>query len=240
MCHGFDGGGVRDACAFLVRVRGQNGRLDPQRRSPRDHQFGTVGAGRACGARAGCLGVARRERAVDVGDDARGLHAAGVRAGGAALARAVWSAQCREERLSARPKGFRRRSRRLLECARDDGSGAGAAGDRRVERLSGAGGRAARASGRRAAPREHGERQRQRTPAHVAGGGARYPRARADRERTRDRRRAPPPRRARRSARRRNPLPEHEDQRGQGRSPGRRGSFARRTRCRDAGTIVGC
>src|SRR5437660_12628143 len=32
-----------------------------------------------------------------------------------------------------RHEGFRRRSRRLLERARDDGSGAGAAGDRRVE-----------------------------------------------------------------------------------------------------------
>src|SRR6516165_4799575 len=66
ICHGFDGGGVRDACALLVRVRGQNGRLDPQRRSPRDHQFGTLGVGRACGARAGCLGVAHRERPVFV------------------------------------------------------------------------------------------------------------------------------------------------------------------------------
>src|SRR6516164_6038415 len=51
--------------------------------------------------------------------------------------------------------------------ARDDGSGAGAAGDRRVERVSGAGGIAARASGRRAAPCEHGQRERQRAPAYV-------------------------------------------------------------------------
>src|SRR5215471_242758 len=225
MCHGFDGGGVRDACALLVRVRGEDGWLDPQRRSPRDHQFGTMGAPRARGAHAGCLGVAHRQRAVDAGDDARGVHAAGVRAGGAALARAVWSAQCREERLSARPKGFRRRSRRLLERARDDGSGAGAAGDRRVERVSGADGIAARASGRRAAPRERGERERQRAPAHVDAGGARRPRARADSERPGDRRRASSPRRASRSARRRDPLPEHEDQRGQGRSPGRIGSI---------------
>jgi hypothetical protein len=33
-------------------------------------------------------------------------------------------------------RNFRQRSRRLLERARDDGSGAGAAGDRRVERVS--------------------------------------------------------------------------------------------------------
>src|SRR5262244_2191378 len=43
--------------------------------------------------------------------------------------------------------------RRLHERARDDGSGAGAAGDRRVKRLFGASGSAARASGRRATPR---------------------------------------------------------------------------------------
>src|SRR5215467_3514665 len=48
----------------------------------------------------------------------------------------------------------RQRSRRLPGRARDDGSGAGAAGDRRVERVSRASGSAARASGRRATPRE--------------------------------------------------------------------------------------
>ena len=68
---------------------------------------------------------------------------------------------------------------------------------------------------------------RQRTPAHVDAGGARRPRARAHLERAGDQGGASPPRAMPRSGSRRHPLPDHQDQRGQGRSPRRIGCIRR-------------
>ena len=77
-----------------------------QRRSSRPSSIRGGGRCRACGARAGLLGWLIASWPLDIRDDACRLYAAGVRAGRAALARAVRAAQRRAAATLRLPRGI--------------------------------------------------------------------------------------------------------------------------------------